>query len=525
MIKTFITSFKLKNTYKANSLIYSLKSLPIIKEILPYSLYKSKVLKIIANIISILIEIGSTFFGKFLYMLLMISIMVSLYNTEPSNTFLHIFTFLTIIGGVINAFMFKSTEDKYYAIVTMNMNAKKYALSEYYYSILNIIVGFMPFTIIYGLIYQVPLWICIIMPIFVVMVKTIVIRQDIRHFEKIGKVSNEKLPAEVLLILVVGLLAISYGLPFIGITINQNIFIDVFSITFILGIASLIKIIKFQGYQKMYKKLLTIDNVYAIENQTDTKTIKEGVSKQIEYGDKITSDKKGFAYLHDLFVKRHRKILTKAVKKQTIIILIIFALVIIVSLLNPEMKKDINSIPLTYLPYFVFVMYILNRGTTVTQAMFINCDHSMLIYRIYRTPKVILGLFKQRLKTLTTINLLPAAVIGIGLALLLYITGGTDNILNYFVLFISIIAMSIFFSIHYLVIYYLLQPYNINTEIKNSTYQVIQTLTYIVCYFMTEFKLPTIYFGLATIIFSVLYCLIALILVYKLAPKTFKLRV
>jgi hypothetical protein len=149
----------------------------------------------------------------------------------------------------------------------------------------------------------------------------------------------------------------------------------------------------------------------------------------------------------------------------------------------------------------------------------------MLIYRIYRTPKVILGLFKQRLKTLTTINLLPAAVIGIGLALLLYITGGTDNILNYFVLFISIIAMSIFFSIHYLVIYYLLQPYNINTEIKNSTYQVIQTLTYIVCYFMTEFKLPTIYFGLATIIFSVLYCLIALILVYKLAPKTFKLRV
>ena len=72
--------------------------------------------------------------------------------------------------------------------------------------------------------------------------------------------------------------------------------------------------------------------------------------------------------------------------------------------------------------------------------------------------------------------------------------------------------------------YYLLQPYNVNTELKNSTYQVVYTLTYIVCFYMTEFKLPTFYFGIATIIFSVLYCLIALILVYKLAPKTFKLR-
>ena len=40
MIKTFITSFKIKNTYRVNSIIYSIKGLPIINKILPSSLYK-----------------------------------------------------------------------------------------------------------------------------------------------------------------------------------------------------------------------------------------------------------------------------------------------------------------------------------------------------------------------------------------------------------------------------------------------------------------------------------------------------
>lgn len=97
---------------------------------------------------------------------------------------------------------------------------------------------------------------------------------------------------------------------------------------------------------------------------------------------------------------------------------------------------------LIYLPYFVFIMYMINRGTVVTQAMFMNCDHSMLTYRFYRTPKVILALFKERLKTLIGINLIPALVIAIGLPLILFITGGTDNPLNYLVLFVSIIAIA-----------------------------------------------------------------------------------
>ena len=64
MLKTFITSFKLKNTYRTNSIIYSIKQFPIIKKILPDSLYQNRGLKIFANIISILSEIIGVFIGK-----------------------------------------------------------------------------------------------------------------------------------------------------------------------------------------------------------------------------------------------------------------------------------------------------------------------------------------------------------------------------------------------------------------------------------------------------------------------------
>ena len=525
MIETFITSFKLKNTYRVNSIIYSIKQFPIIKKILPDSLYKNRGLKIFANIISILWEIINIFIGKLLYIAIMIFAVLSLYKTNQADTFLHIFMFLTFAGAVLNTYMLNPTKDKYYAIVLMNINAREYGLSNYYYQLLKLVVGFLPFTILFGMIAGVPLWIQIILPFFVLTIKLIVMNYCLYDFNKTKKVANENLPTKFVWSFVAICLLLAYGLPAIQITINQTIFLYVCIISIILGIYCFTKIHNFKDYKKMYKQILTASNVYMTENNSGTQAIKDMSLKQIELDKNYTSNKSGFAFFHDLFVKRHSKILTKAVKKQSVIILIIIVAMIIGFQFNEEFKNQTNDILMRYLPYFVFIMYCINRSSSVTQAMFMNCDHSMLTYRIYRTPKVILGIFKERLKTLITINLLPATLIGLGLALLLYLSGGTDNPINYLVLFVSIIAMSIFFSVHYLVMYYLLQPYNVSTEIKSSTYKIVQAITYFVCWYMIQIQLPTLSFGIATIIFCIAYSLISLFLAYKYAPKTFKLRV
>lgn len=58
MNKTLKLSFALKNTYRVNSILYSLKQIPLIKRLLPDTLYQAKELKIFANIISVLWEIA-----------------------------------------------------------------------------------------------------------------------------------------------------------------------------------------------------------------------------------------------------------------------------------------------------------------------------------------------------------------------------------------------------------------------------------------------------------------------------------
>ena len=525
MISSFFLSYKLKNTYRVNSIIYSIKQLPLIGKLLPNSLYKNKFLKILANIVSAIIELCSIFLGKALYISIMIYAMIQFFDTDPSNTFLHIFTFLTLCGGLLNTYMFNPSKDKYYAMMIMNMDARKYTLSNYYYCILKVIVGFLPFTIIFGKMCNVNLIICIFLPLFVSMVKMNVNYYCIYKFKKNKKTTNENLPTKVVWGAIALCLLLAYGLPYLNIVISNVIFYIIFGVSILTGVYSTIKIHKFNDYKRMYKQILTPDNVYMVEKQSSSQAIKNNTLKQIELDKNFTSNKSGFSFFHELFVKRHKKILIDAVKKQSYVILIIIMAVLIFTKVNGDFAQRTNNLMLTYLPYFVFIMYLINRGTVLTQALFMNCDHSMLTYRIYRTPKVILGLFKERLKTLIGINLIPATIIAIGLPLILYVSGGTDNILNYVVLFVSIIAMSIFFSVHYLVMYYLLQPYNIDTEIKSSTYKVVQALTYIVCYNFIGYHLSTMSFGIACIAFCIIYSLVSLILVYKLAPKTFKLRI
>lgn len=524
MIRSFLISFRLKNTYRVNSIIYSVKQLPLIRRILPDRLYESRGLKIFGNIISALYELGTFFVGKLVYIYLMMFMLGNLYETDPANTFLHLFVFLTLTGGLLNTFMFNPTRDKYYAMFLMNMDAKKYTISNYYYNLLKTFIGFLPSTILFSMFYGIPWWIGVILAAFVTMLKVVVSSIWLWRYEKTGEAINENLPPRIVWIGTGLFMAAAYGLPVLGVVLNEMVFLILAAIVILLGIPGLFRIRRFDQYRSVYKQILTQNTLVMAQKETQVAMVKDNITKQIDVDESISSNKEGYEFFHDLFVKRHRKILTKAVKKQTAVLSGLFVAAIIALQFNPEVKAEVNSLLMSYLPLFILILYAINRGTAYTQAMFMNCDHSMLTYRFFRTPKVILGLFRERLKTIILINLMPAMVIAIGLPVLLLITGGTDNVLNYAALFFSIIAISVFFSVHYLVLYYLLQPYNVSTEMKSSTYSVIQTITYLLCFAVYRATVPTLVFGAGTVLFSVLYSFASLYLVYRYAPKTFKLR-
>ncbi|MEG0998879.1 MAG: hypothetical protein RSF13_07620 [Clostridiales bacterium] len=523
MNKTLRISFSLKNSYRVNSILYSMKQIPLVKKLLPNSLYQVQGLKIFANVLSVMWEIISTFLGKFLYFAFMVVGAATLYKDVPTvGTTLHILVFLSIIGAYTNTYMFNPTRDKYYAMILMRMDARDYTLINYIYSLLKIVMGFLPFVVIYGLTKSVPLWLCLLIPFFIAGLKLTMAAFSLRNYDKTGKTTNENVHGKFMWMVTFAVLACAYGLPALKIVMPVPVIIGIMLLAIICGGISLRKILAFQDYRDMYQQILS-----KTMNQMDAaKDMSRQMSrKAISADTTITSKKKGFGYLNELFIRRHQKILWKSAKKTAYISSFLILGTLLVFYLVPEMKGRINEILLTFLPYFVFIMYAINRGTGFTTALFMNCDHSLLTYSFYKQPGFVLNLFQIRLWEIIKINLLPATVIGTGLGILLYTSGGTDNPLNYLVLLVSILCMSIFFSVHYLTIYYLLQPYNAATEAKSGTYKMVLSATYLLCFFVMQVKLPILFFGLGCIAFCILYSIVACVLIYKFAPKTFKLRI
>ncbi len=522
MIKTLRLSFALRDTYRVNGILYSLKQIPLLKKLLPDTLYQVRGLKIFAHVLSFFWEIGSIFLGKFLYLFCMVYGAGKLYQQTPANaTYLHLLLFLTLIGAYMNTSLFNPTRDKYYAMILMRMNAREYTLVNYGYALCKVLVGFLPFSIVFGLLCGVPLWFCLLLPFCVAGVKLAVSAHSLRDYEKSGYVYNENKLRKHLWLFAGILLALAYGLPAIGVVLPIWASMVLLLLWIPVGVLSVQKIVRFSHYREINQELLSQMTSQMDQIKQSAKTTSE---KAISADTSITSNKKGFEYLNDLFIKRHQKILWKSTTKIASICLFLVCGMLLALYLVPSIRPVINEQMMHWLPYFVFIMYMMNRGTGFTQALFMNCDHSLLTYSFYKQPKFILKLFQIRLREIMKINAVPALVIGTGLPLILYASGGTDQPLHYVVLFVSILCMSIFFSIHYLTIYYLLQPYNAGTELKSGTYRVILFLTYFVCYMMMQVKMPILIFGALCIAFCVLYSIVACVLVYRFAPKTFRLR-
>lgn len=523
MNKTLKISFALKNTYRVNSILYALKQMLLIKMILPSVLYGARGLKIFANILSAIWEILSAFLGKFIYLMCIYAIVAYGYDgySNKSELFLHMLLFLTIIGAFMNTNLFNPSKEKYYAVFLMRMDAKQYVLINYGYAILKVVIGFMPFMILVGSILDLPLWLDVILPFSIVGLKLFVAATSLWDYEKRGLAYNENRLGKFLWAFVALMIIVACGLPAVNIAVPQIVSTALFIAFVPLGMIGAVKVIRFDEYKAVFRDLFAQTQPFADKK---TQALRKQSEKYISADTSITSDRKGFEYLNELFIKRHKNILWSASKMITYVCLVLIAGAIIASYVFPEFREVTNHLILNWLPYFVFIMYIINRGTGFTQALFVNCDHSLLTYPFYKQPGMILKLFAIRLREIMKINALPALVIGAGLSLLLFITGGTDNVLNYAVIIVSILCMSAFFSVHYLTIYYLMQPYNAATEIKNGMYQVVKVATYVVCYYMIKVRMPTIVFGTLTIVFCILYCMIACILVYRFAPKTFRLR-
>ena len=520
MINILKTSFKIDFAYAINSFIYVLKHLPILKNIISDEAYSSTSLKTIIRILGVILTSARLILYRLIYFFV-IYFLASFVSKDFSMSFLHIYVLLAIMGLIMNVNLLSVSSKKYFSIILFQMDAKKYLTVDFLFGLgLSFLLNLFGFLVL-SLFIDIPLLIVFALSLFSSLCRIVGEGVSIGFYKKYNYLLTNRYGFTIPYVLV--LFGLCF-LPLLNVCITYKLFFGLFILMFIFSVFSLIFILNVKDYKSIYKRINTDS---AAMNEKHTEAYNRQAMVAIKEKDKVIDNKKiagkkGYDLFNTIFFERHKEILLRSSKTYSYIIGIIIAVITLVLIVEPSIFSGFNNFLHTSLGWFVFLMYFINRGAIVTQAMFYNCDHAMLTYNFYREPKTLLKLFEKRLVMLVKVNLLPAIVLAIGIVFLLYFSGGTSFI-NYITIPLFIILLSVFFSVHYLVIYYLLQPFNKNMEIKKASYSIVSGLTYFISYTISDVSMSSLLFSVAGLVFTIVYVVVSLFLVYKYAPRTFKI--
>lgn len=235
----------------------------------------------------------------------------------------------------------------------------------------------------------------------------------------------------------------------------------------------------------------------------------------------------GYAKLNALFFDRHKRILRKPIMIFTYIGIVLG----VGGLIFLWFNRTLNiwhpfKIGVFYdsLSYFIpFYMYLSIGDKRLTKSLFVNCDASLLTYSFYRRPEDVLTSYRMRLKEVIKLNAPPPLALIASLAIWLFLSGMAITP-DRLILFPLIIAYYVFFTIHLLFIYYILQPYTQDVAVKSPLYTVINFAVYMFCYMPLFIKPDMTKHAIFIISLTIIYALAARVLIPRLTPQTFRLK-
>lgn len=233
---------------------------------------------------------------------------------------------------------------------------------------------------------------------------------------------------------------------------------------------------------------------------------------------------KGYAYINALFFARHKRQLLKPVFYRLAMAIILFAGVVIFTVLNREYAVKFSENLTVTLPYMVFLMYFMTVADKACRAMFYNCDKDMLHYAHYRQPRTLLKNFRIRLFKISLYDFIPAGAICLAAAAFCLICDTDILTLDMMLFCMAIMLLSVLFTAHHLCMYYIFQPYSESLQVKNPFFSIINTIMYMLCFFCMRLNMGGGVFTSVVFIFTIVYIAGILLLVYRRAPKSFRVK-
>lgn len=527
MRETFLISFRLKTVYRVNMILFGIRQLVSKLRIFPHDVFGIRWIKTLAVVLAGIREVLGIFLGNLTFIGLMFAVIIgpaAALNITPDTSFLTAYLFLTLAGACLDPWMFSFYRHDYYALVLMRMNARDRALSGFIYAVGGSIVGLLPFLLVFGSRLGLPWWTALIMALLPSAVKSLVTAGQMAYYRRTGGFNASKPIGALTWPLIIGLAVIGIGLTVLGWALPRGVALVVMLVLIVGGVAAAPAILRFAYYPELCKRGAT-QTVEVLDSVKKGAVQREQMDKAIRLDAADASSargKTGLAYLNAVFIARHRKILWGATLRYSALCAFVVVVAVVAYLVRPVPMPD----PVGFMPAMLFAMYFVNRGAVMTQAMYANCDHSFLTYPFYKQPKPILELFVLRLVEIVKLNLLPAGILGAGMVALMAIENAARPFYEYPLAFAAMLLIGVFFSVHYLALYYLLQPYTSEAVVKSYPYQLTTGLTYLACYFLAVYYTnpSLLVFAGGSLVFCVLYSVVACMAVFRFAPRTFRLK-
>lgn len=537
MTALFLTIFNMQFRLNYNKAIYYFQKFPFLGKYIPDSLYKGtqakKSLSILLLIFTVLQNlVKKILFFSFLYFMsiaiLFVSDRTSL--TQPT-VFISLLLFNVLISGTASKMLFINTasQQDLVAIKLFRIPPKAYYLAQFIFEYIQYIVFNSLVGAVFFYLQDIPVWYAPLLFICVAGIRLFSQAAAIQ-FYRWGLNPKKEFWTWVMIMASV----ISWSLSLI--IIHFDIYLPVTlipSIWFIL-ISILLFVLGILGWKQgnvlnpIAYQVLSFETLKTHMNAVDTinttgLTLEETDYKGIRNKEALES-KVGIDYLNAHFFERTRHHLKKHIRRRFLFtffgVLSLLILYVVVGESIPDSQ--------TFLYVISFISFIASQyfyyGEEFSKFCFYNLDRKLMKYRFYRNPDIVMESIKIRFIKALKLNT-PVLLVLMSATILLFVLTETIALWALLLTLGFQVLLMVFFSLNYLILYYLLQPYTESMKTKSPVYTTINfvflSLFFVVIYSDVAL-LPVIIPILA--VFMLIYLPIGLLAVYKLAPQQFKLR-
>ena len=510
-----------------NSFFFWLLKIPFLGKIISRKIYKT-ILKIVekSSWISLILPFITKVFSKLIFYGIIVAIITKgeflIKDAEISKSILIYISLITLFGFMKEAFNFYDANQKsYYFIRQFKMSPKSYFIGSFSYSL---IVFAITFSITMKIIFS----IISINIAFINILAFSILSCSLRIFaalfmlkknlkdKKLQIYENSIIFSYYILALVILIFNKSI-LPLLNVNLEvlYNPILLLFGIIIIL--LSFKSVLKQNNFDEIIYPRLTVD-LLSLGNDMDVEfSVVKTEEENIKIGKEDFSNYSGIRYINEIFFKRHENIYKKKTRKPFILKALIYIGISIAVLFIPTNEIELDFLNKAYLVILFASAYYMFSGNFFIKYCFYNMDYPLMKSNFYRKPEHIMESMKIRL-----VKLLKNNMILFILMIIMIITVNLRFQLGTKHLFLSLssgILGVLFFSLHYMFAYYIIQPFTKGLKIKNPLYN---GLTYII--YMLSYSVITGDYIYLVLIFAVIYIILGFLGLKYLAPKRFKLR-